>query len=124
MLIDSLRSLTRTLVETLRTRLELLSLDLEEARLRLLSLLLLGALAFLFFALGTVLAAFWLVAAFWDTHRLLVLGLLTGFFLGGGALALALLAWKARKGPGPFAATLEELRKDRDAMGGAPGRGR
>jgi uncharacterized membrane protein YqjE len=118
MLLDSLRSLARTLVEILRTRLEMLALDLEEAKLRLLSLLLLGALAFLGFALGTVLAAFWLVAVFWDTHRLLVLGLLTGVFLGGGALALALLAAKARRSPSPFAATLEELRKDRDAMGG------
>ncbi len=119
MLLDSLRSLTGTLVETLRTRLELLSLDLEEAKLRFLSLLLLGALAFLGFALGMVLAVFWLVAVFWDTHRLLVMGLLTGFFLGGGALALAVLAWKAGKGPGLFAATIAELRKDRDALGRA-----
>lgn len=119
MLLASLRSLARSLVEVLRTRLELLSLDLEEARLRFLSLLLLGALAFLGLSLGLVVASFWLVAAFWDTsHRLLVLGLLTGFFLGGGALALLLLAWRARRGPKIFAATLEELRQDRDALGG------
>jgi len=119
MLLASLRSLARSLLEVLRTRLELLSLDLEAARLRLLSMLLLGALAFLGFALGLVVAAFWLVAAWWDTpHRLLVMGLLTGFFLGGGLLALLLLAWRARRGPRIFAATLEELRQDRDALGG------
>jgi uncharacterized membrane protein YqjE len=119
MLLASLRSLAGSLVEALRTRLELLSLDLEEAKLRLLSLLLLGALAFLGLALGTVLAAFWLVAAYWDTpHRLLVMGLLTGAFLGGGLLALLLLGWKARLGPPLFSATIEELRRDRDALGG------
>jgi uncharacterized membrane protein YqjE len=118
MLLASLRSLAGSLVEALRTRLELLSLDLEEAKLRFLSLLLLGALAFLALSLGTVMAAFWLVAAFWDTHRMLVMGLLTGFFLGGGLLALLILAWKARSGPRLFSATLEELKQDRDALRG------
>lgn len=118
MILDSLKRLARTAVELVRTRLELLSLDVEEAKLRLLSILLLGAIAFVCFSLGLVLAAFWLVVAFWDTHRMLVLGLLTGFFLGGGLLALAALSWRARRGPRLFAATLAELEKDREALGG------
>ena len=35
--------------------------------------------------------AFWLVAAFWDTHRMLVMGLLTGGFLAAGLIALRAL---------------------------------
>src|SRR6266571_3115821 len=116
MIFESLKRLARTAVELVRTRLELLSLDVEEARLRLLSLLLLGAVAFLCLSLGVVMGAFWLVAAFWDTHRMLVLGLLTGSFLGGGVLALAALSWRARKGPRLFAATLGELAKDSEAL--------
>jgi uncharacterized membrane protein YqjE len=123
-LLDSLRGLLRTLAETARTRLELLSLDVEEAKLRFLSLLLLGAVAFLCLGLGVVLGAFWLVAAFWDTHRLLVLGLLTGGFLGGGAVALLALARRARRGPRLFSGTLAELAKDRDAFEGRGGEGR
>lgn len=118
MLLDSLRGLARTLVEMVRTRLELLSLDVEEAKLRLLSILLLGAAACFCLGLGVVLAVFWLVAAFWETHRVLVLGLLTGGFLGGGAAALLLLARRARRGPGLFSRTLVELRRDREALAG------
>lgn len=118
MILDSLKRLARTGVELVRTRLELLSLDVEEAKLRLLATLLLGAVAFLLLSLGLVMGAFWLVVAFWDTHRTLVLGLLTGGFLGGGLLALALLAWRAKHGPRLFDATLAELEKDREALGG------
>jgi uncharacterized membrane protein YqjE len=118
MLFDSLKRLVRSAVELVRTRLELLSLDVEEAKLRLLSTLLLGAVALFCFSLGLAMGAFWLVVAFWDTHRMLVLGLLTGGFLGGGLLALAALAWRAKKGPRLFEATLAELEKDREALGG------
>jgi uncharacterized membrane protein YqjE len=118
MLFDSLKRLLRSGVELLRTRMELLSLDVEEAKVRFLSILLLGAIAFFCLSLGAVMGAFWLVVAFWDTHRMLVLGILTGTFLGGGALALAALAWRAKRGPRLFAATLAELEKDRDALGG------
>ena len=118
MVLDSLKRLARTAVELVRTRLELLSLDVEEAKLRFLSILLLGAVAFLCLSLGVVMGALWLVVAFWETHRMLVMGLLTGGFLGGGLLALAALSWQAKKGPRLFAATLAELEKDREALGG------
>jgi uncharacterized membrane protein YqjE len=118
MVLDSLKRLARTAVEIVRTRLELLSLDVEEAKVRFLSILLAGAVAFFCLSLGVVMGAFWLVVAFWDTHRMLVLGLLTGAFLGGGLLALATLAWRAKKGPRLFAATLGELEKDSEALRG------
>ena len=117
MILTSLKRLARTAVEFARGRLELISLDVEEAKLRFLSVLLLGAVAFLCLTLGVVMGAFWLVVAYWDTNRMLVLGLLTGIFLGGGLLALAALAWRARKGPRLFSGTLEALEKDREALG-------
>jgi uncharacterized membrane protein YqjE len=118
MLLESLKGLARTAVELVQTRLDLLSLDVEEAKLRFLSILLAGAVAFFCLSIGLVMGAFWLVVAFWDSHRMMVLGLLTGAFLGGGLLALAVLAWKAKKGPRLFAGTLGELEKDREALGG------
>jgi uncharacterized membrane protein YqjE len=118
MLLESLKRLARTAVGIVHTRLELLSLDVEEAKVRFLSILLFGAVAFLCLSLGLVMGAFWLVVAFWDTHRMLVLGLLTGVFLGGGLLLLVLVAWRARRGPRLFSATLGELEKDSEALGG------
>jgi uncharacterized membrane protein YqjE len=118
MLLESIKGLARTAVELVHTRLELLSLDVEEAKVRFLSILLAGAVAFFCLSMGLVMGAFWLVVAFWETHRMLVLGLLTGAFLGGGLLALAVLAWRAKKGPRLFASTLAELKKDSDALGG------
>jgi uncharacterized membrane protein YqjE len=117
MLLDSLKRLARTAVELLQRRLELLSRDVEDAKVRFLSILLLGAVALLCLALGLVTGTLWLVVAFWDTHRMLVLGSLTGAFLGGGLLALAALGWRARRGPRLFDGTLAELEKDRDALG-------
>jgi uncharacterized membrane protein YqjE len=118
MVLESLKRLARTAVELLHARLELLSLDVEEAKLRFLSILLTGAVAFVCLSLGAVMGAFWLVVAFWDTHRMLVLGLLTGTFLAGGLLAMAVLVRQAKRGPRFFASTLSELEKDHDALGG------
>ena len=57
-----------------------------------------------------------LVAAFWDTHRLLVLGLLAGAFLTAGIAAWAMAVSKTRTKPKLFAASLSELRKDRQQL--------
>lgn len=118
MILDALRRLVRSAVDLLHARIDLLSTDVEEAKGRFLSTLLLGAVAFLFVSLGLVMAAFWLVVAFWDTHRVLVMGILTGLFLGGGLLTLAALTWRSKHGPRLFAGTLAELQKDREALGG------
>ncbi len=115
-LFASLKNLLSTLIAISHTRLDLFSTELvEEREYFLLQLvLLLGTLFFL--GVGLVLATILLVTAFWDTHRLLVLSLFTGIFLVAGLMALA-LAWRnARAKPRPFAATLQELFKDRQQI--------
>jgi len=75
------------------------------------------AMAALFFlGVGLVLAAILLVVAFWDTHRLLVLGSLAGFFLAAGMAAGAYALHKAKTRPRLFAASLSELFKDRQQL--------
>lgn len=115
-LLESLTVLAATLVAIAHTRLELLSSDLEEARehLFLQQVLVLAALFFL--GVGVVLAAILLVAAFWDTHRLLVLGSLAGFFLAAGAAVWLYAMHKARTRPRVFSASLSELFKDRQQL--------
>ena len=77
-LLNSLSTFAATLVAIAQTRLELLSADLEEDRAHYLSLLTLVLVALFCLGVGVVLAAILLVVVFWDTQRLLVLGLLAG----------------------------------------------
>jgi uncharacterized membrane protein YqjE len=115
-LLASLTTLAATLVATAHTRLDLLSTDLEEGRAHMLSLLVLVLVALFCLGVGVVLAAILLVAAFWDTHRLLVLGSLAGFFLAASMAAGAYAMHKTRTKPRLFAASLTELLKDRQQL--------
>jgi uncharacterized membrane protein YqjE len=115
-LLQSLSGFASTLVAIMHTRLELLSTDLEEDQAHVFSLLVLVLTALLLFGVGIVLATILLVVAFWDTDRLLVLGLLAGFFLAVGLATGAVAMHKARTKPRPFAASLQELYKDRQQL--------
>ncbi len=115
-LLESLTTLAATLVAIAHTRLDLLSADLEEDGERFLSLLVLSLTALFCLGVGVVLATILLVVAFWDTHRLLALGTLAGFFLAAGLAAWAFAMHKARTKPRIFAASLSELLKDRQQL--------
>jgi uncharacterized membrane protein YqjE len=111
-LLASLRVLLATLIETLHTRLELLRVELEEEKLRLIRLLAYCAAAFFLLGAGTVFFAIFVAVAFWDDHRLLVLGIFTAVFLGGGLAALFFAAQTVHAKSRLFAASLAELARD------------
>lgn len=115
-LLSSLAAFASTLVDVVHTRLELLSTDLEEDRERLFSLVVLYLAAMFFFAVGLVLAAIFLVVAFWETHRLIALGSLAGLFLLAGALAGSFAIRMAKTKPKLFSASLLELLRDRQTL--------
>ena len=115
-LFGSLTNFAATLVSIAHTRLDLLSTDLEEERAHVFSLLALGLAALFFIGIGVVLTTILLVALFWDTHRVLVLMLLAGFFLAAGLVAGGVAIHKARTKPKLFSATLSELHKDRQQL--------
>ncbi|HBU28745.1 MAG: hypothetical protein A2X71_05860 [Thiobacillus sp. GWE1_62_9] len=119
-LFDSLKTLSVSLVGIIHTRLELLSTDIAEEREHLITLLVLVLLALFCLGVGVVLLAMLIVVAFWESHRLLALGGVTGFFL----LAAAGMAWlalrKTRTRPRLFAASLAELSKDRQHLTSGP----
>jgi uncharacterized membrane protein YqjE len=119
-LLDSLSALAGTLVTIVHTRLELLSSDLEEERAHLLTLLVLALAALFFIGFGILLATLLLVVAFWDTHRLPLLGLLTGLFLTAGIAAWRIALHKVRAKPRMFAASMSELIKDRQQLASRP----
>lgn len=114
-LLAALRRLGATTVELLYTRLELVATELEEERNRILRLLLLAVAAGFFLALGIVVLTFFIIILAWD-NRVLAAGLLTAAYLGIGAI-LAVIARDALKAHAKlFAATLAELKKDRDKL--------
>lgn len=115
-LFESLSSFAATLVALAHTRLDLLSTDIEEERAHLFLLLALALAALFFIGIGVVLATILLVVAYWDTHRLLVLGSLAGIFLAVGLAAVAVTVHKLRSKPKLFAASLSELYKDRQQL--------
>jgi uncharacterized membrane protein YqjE len=115
-LFESLKTLSVSLVGIVHTRLELLSTDIAEEREHLITLLLLVQLALFFLGVGILLLALLIVVAFWESHRLLVLGGLTGLFLLASAGSAWLAVHKTRTRPRLFAASLAELSKDRQHL--------
>lgn len=115
-LFESLTRLAASLVSTLYLRLDLLSADIERARAQMLSLLILTVIAGFCLGVGVVLAMLLLAAVFWETHRLLALGLLAGFFLVLGGMLMGVAMSKSRTRPSVFAASLAELARDRQHL--------
>lgn len=111
-LLSSLKSLTALLVAIAHNRLNLLSTDIEIAREQMVSVLIMVLVSLFCLCFGALLLAIFVVVIFWDTHRLLALGTVTGLFLlvGGVCLLRVLKALKAM--PATFEASLTELAKD------------
>lgn len=115
-LFASTKGLLGTGVTLLHNRLELLGVELAEEKLRLVSLLAYGGAAFLCLAAGLIFLSIFLTVLLWDSNRLLALGIFSALFLGAGIASLTLALGLARSGSKLFAASLAELRKDRDAL--------
>lgn len=115
-LLSSIKGLASTGASIAQTRLELLSLDVQIARSKFISLLvmIISALFFLFF--GLVMLALLIVIYSWETDRMLALGLLTGAFLSVGVILAILITQSLRKMPKLFEASITELAKDREAL--------
>lgn len=115
-IIASLRSLAATSVGIARTRLQLLANDLEEQRLRVAQLLVLGAIALFCGAVAVLLASAWIVVALWDQYRLWTLALLAALYAGGCVAALVAMKARAAERPRAFSASLAELRRDEEVL--------
>lgn len=116
-LLHSLTVLAGSLVSIAHTRLELLSTDLEVDRQHLLSLVMLSLVGLLSLLFGVMLLAILFVVFFWESHRLLALGSLAGFFLLVGLTVCGFAVHKAKTKPRLFLASLLELFKDSQQLG-------
>lgn len=116
-LLDSLRRLLDSVLGLIQRRLEVIALDLQAEKTRVLDLLVRAAAVIVLGLLALVAATATIVVALWDTSPVLVLAVVTVLY-GAGA---TMLAWgikrRLREGPKPFADTIEEFRKDRECFG-------
>jgi len=115
-LLGSANHLLAVLVSAAETRVGILATELQEERVRLGRLLLVGGAALFCLGLGTVLLSVFLVVLYWDSDRLAVLGLLSGLFLGLGVVNAVVLAIIARGQKRPLGETVEVLAKDRHSL--------
>ena len=115
-LLQSITHLGRTLLGAAQTRLEILATEIEEERLRLEQFLLLALAAALCAGMALVLGVAFVVVYFWDTHRLLAVGLLALAFLTTAVALAGILRARVKARPKPFAVTRGELAKDRDML--------
>ncbi len=117
-IIDSLARLAATVLETLHTRLELISVEVEEEMARYSSYLLWTVVALFCAGVAVLLAILLVVVLFWDSHREAVLLSLIGAFTG---IALYLGWWlreSMRNKPRLLAYSLAELKRDTATLRG------
>lgn len=110
------RRLGASLLALGRIRLELLAIEAQEEKDRLASLLIWAVLTALMAGFGAVFVALFVTVALWDSHRLAVLGVTAGLFIGlavWGALKVQRLT-SARTTL--FQSSIAELRQDSAAL--------
>jgi uncharacterized membrane protein YqjE len=123
----ALARLAESLVGLARTRAELAGVELVEERERLLLRVALLVGGVVVVALAALFTGLFIVALFWDTHRLGAIAVVALLYALGGALMIGRSKAIGREGPAPFAATFAEIEKDRvrlqraaqDAAGGS-----
>ena len=117
-LLRSLRRLLATGLAIAQTRLELLSTELQLEVHRAAHILVWAFVALLAAGMGLFLLALMIIFAFWDTHRVLASGVVTGVFFLIAVVAALVLRAHLRSRPRLLDATLTELSNDRASLAG------
>jgi uncharacterized membrane protein YqjE len=111
-LMEAIRAGLATGVALLKTRVELISTELEEQREWLEKIVFLSVASLVCVSLGTVMLTLFVTMLFWESYRLYVLGGFALLYLGGGAWAVATLRHSVKTKPRIFSTTASELEKD------------
>lgn len=111
-LLGSLRGFADGIIGTVRDRIELFSVELQEEKLRLVQTFIWAAAAVVLALLTLIFASIALLAIFWDTARVAVAIGIALTYLGGFVATLVAFKRFLARQPKPFDATLRELRED------------
>ena len=115
-LFHSLRAVLATLLATVRTRGELLQVELEEERLRIAGIALFALAAAFFLAMAVLVLSFFVILLFWDGNRVMASGLLGLAYLLIGLVFGLVARQRARTKSKLFSASLAELAKDGEQL--------
>ena len=115
-LLSSLKNIVATGAAIAQTRLELLSIDVQIARSKFISLLVMIVCALFFLFFGLVMLSLLIVIYSWETNRMLALGLLTIGFIGIGLFLTFLVIRSLQTMPKLFEASIAEFAKDREEL--------
>lgn len=110
-LFSALKNMIATVIAIGKTRAELLVTELEEEKLRLMSMWSKAIGAAFLLAVGSIMAVFCLALAFWE-QRVLVFAIFSVLFIGGGLYLIGSLKRQARQPSKMFRASLAELEQD------------
>lgn len=117
-LFSSLKNVLATLLSIGRTRAELLAVEIEEEKYRLIAMWGKAIGAAFLIALGVIMAVFSLALAFWE-QRVMVFGLFAGLFFIGAAVLVVSLRQQAKSPSRLFRSSLSELDADIAQLRGA-----
>ena len=115
-LFSSLKNLVSTGASIAQTRLELISTDVQIARAKFISLLVMIIFTLFFLFFGLVMLALLIVIYSWEADRIFALSLLTGGFLSVGVILALVVLRSLKTMPKLFEATIAELSKDRQEL--------
>jgi len=110
-LFSALKNTIATVIAIGKTRAELLVTELEEEKLRLMSMWSKAIGAAFLLAVGSIMAVLCLAMAFWE-QRVLVFGIFSVLFIGGGLFLVGSLKRQAKQPSKMFRASLAELEED------------
>jgi uncharacterized membrane protein YqjE len=115
-ILHSVRTLADNVLATVEDRVELVSVELQEEKYRLIQVFIWISAAVFTGVMAITFASITLVYLLWDGARLAALGGLTLLYTGAMVtIVVAFRRYLARQ-PRPFAATLEEIKVDRTCI--------
>jgi uncharacterized membrane protein YqjE len=115
-LLTALQNLAASLLAILQTRLELISVEVEEEWLRLAGFLVLGLVCLFCAGMVILLLTALVIAVFWDTYRMQAMVALVLVFALAGVLLWHTLKTRFRNKPAFLGATLAELGRDSEQL--------
>jgi uncharacterized membrane protein YqjE len=119
-LLTRLQGMAELGLELLQTRLELIGNELQIEVLLAFDALVRGAAGLLMLIFGVFFATTFLIALVWDSYRLLALGVAAVLFIGVGTAFLMAARQRLQRVGHVFAASLAELKRDREQFIGKP----
>jgi uncharacterized membrane protein YqjE len=112
-ILSSLRSLGDGLLACAQDRIELVSIELQEEKCRLIRIFVWVSAVVFLGMMAIVFGSLTMVYLFWESARLAVLGGLAAFYAGACVVIIVAFRRHLARQPDPFSATQQELAEDR-----------